>query len=718
MSSDHTGKPKRSGAGQNKQNGGKRPQGRKRSRGRVIRRTLLLLLIVFLVVPAALFGYSYYNSEVPHPADLRNSQIATIVAADDATVISRMASAEGNRVNVTLDDVPVHVRTAILAAEDRTFYENPGFSVRGFVRAARDNITGREDAGGGSTITQQYVKNTVVGSDRSLERKWRELVLAARMAREWSKDDVLLAYLNTIYFGRNSYGIATAAQSYFGKPLADLTVEEGAVIAAVITRPSALDNANDSDALRARWNYVLDGMVEMNALRPSERSDMVFPTILPFDQVPDPNAATGNEGLIRAQVVRELERVGVDQEALDTRGVRIVTTIDPKAQDAALTAVSDIMTGEPERLRTAVVSIDPQSGAVKAYYGGPQGQGYDFAQAPLQTGSSFKVFGLVAALQEGIPLSARYDSSPVNIGNLRITNVAGESCGVCNIAEALKRSLNTSYYRLTLSMSNGAQKIADAAHAAGIPAEIPGLPGKSLSEDGGAPETGIVLGQYQVRPIDMASAYGTLAASGIYHEPYFVQRVVAADGEVLYERAASEGEQRIEKAVAENATQAMLPIAAYSRGNSLAGGRPSAAKTGTTQLGDTGLNKDAWMVGYTPSLSTAVWVGSENSEAILNRWGSSIYGSTLPSSIWKNTMDGALSGTEVESFPWPDPIAGQAGVPTYEPPAPVQRAPQRQSPSQPSPVSPPQVQIPQLPPPPQFQEVEIFPGIRIPLPVR
>lgn len=667
-----------------------------------------------------MFAYGYYRAEVPHPVDLRNNQIATIYAADESSVIARVAPPEGNRINVTLDEVPVHVRNAVLAAEDRGFYNNPGFSVRGFLRAARDNIMGEDDAGGGSTITQQFVKSTVVGSERSVQRKWRELVLSARMAREWSKDDILVAYLNTIYFGRGAYGIATAAEAYFGKPLAELTIEEAAVLAAVINRPSSLDYQTHSEPLEARWKYVLDGMVSMNALAESERSAMHFPHVIPIEDVPDPNAAAGPEGLIRGQVLRELERVGVPHDVIDTRGVRIITTIDPRTQDAAVNAARGVLDGEPAELRTAVVSIDPRSGAVKGYYGGELGQGYDLAQAALQTGSSFKTFGLVAALADGIPLSATYDSSPVTIGNLRITNVNGESCGRCNIAEALKRSLNTSYYRLTLSMSNGAQKIADAAHAAGIPEEIPNF-GKTLTEEDGPPQTGIVLGQYQVRPIDMASAYATLAASGVYHEPYFVQKVVARDGEVLYERPESEGEQRIDKAVAENATQAMLPIAAYSRGNALAGGRPSAAKTGTTQLGDTGFNKDAWMVGYTPSLSTAVWVGTEQAQAITDRWGASIYGSTLPSRIWKQTMDSALEGTPVESFPWPAPIGGQAGVPVYTPPAPQQSAPQRSGGSGPAPApiplpQLPQVEVPPLPQVPQLREVEIFPGIRVPLP--
>ena len=235
------------------------------------------------------------------------------------------------------------------------------------------------------------------------------------------------------------------------------------------------------------------------------------------------------------------------------------------------------------------------------------------------------MFALVAALQQGIGLGYQVDSSPVEVNGIKITNVEGEGCGTCNIAEALKQSLNTSYYRLMLKLKNGPQDVADAAHAAGIAESFPGVE-HTLSEDGkgGPPNNGIVLGQYQSRVIDMASAYATLADSGVYHRPHFVQKVVNADGQVLFDAAQQDepGEQKIDKAVADNVTSAMQPIAGYSRGHNLAGGRPSAAKTGTNQLGDTDANRDAWMVGYTPSLSTAVWVGTtEGTKPLVNKSG-------------------------------------------------------------------------------------------------
>ncbi|MBM4635216.1 penicillin-binding protein [Rhodococcus hoagii] len=687
-----------------------------RRKGRRIALYVSLVVVLLLIAtPLVAFGVAYKNADVPRPSDMVTNQVSTILASD-GTEIARVVPPEGNRTEVTIDQIPGHVRNAVLSAEDRDFYTNPGFSVSGFARAARDNVLGRDSAGGGSTITQQYVKNTLVGSERSVTRKMKELVISSKMAREWSKDEILAAYLNTIYFGRGAYGISAAATAYFGKPLADITVAEGAVLAAVIQSPSSLDPATDPEALQARWNYVLDGMVTMSALASTERQSMVFPDALPTAPNADSGAAPGPEGLIRAQVLRELAESGVSEQDLNTEGLQITTTIDPTAQQAALEAVADTFDGEPENLRTAVVSIDPKSGAVRAYYGGDDGKGFDFAQAGLQTGSSFKVFGLVAALQQDIPLSQTYDSSPLSVYGVTINNVEGESCGKCTIAEALKRSLNTSFYRLTLSMDDGAQKIADAAHQAGIPETVPGWQYPTLTQEGGSPENGIVLGQYLTRPIDMASAYATLAASGMYHKPYFVQKVVTADGVVLLDRPASEGERRLDAAVADNVSQAMLPIAAYSRSHGLAGGRPSASKTGTAQLGDTGKNKDAWMVGYTPQLSTAVWVGTADAQAIENSWGGPVYGSGLPSDIWKKTMDGALEDAPVEKFPWPAPIGGQAGVPAYTGVGSGSSPASSSAAAPAAPAAPPAAPAPQLPPPPAPRVIEILPGVKITLP--
>jgi membrane peptidoglycan carboxypeptidase len=659
------------------------------------------------VLPIVTFAMAYLIVDVPQPGDIRTNQVSTILASDGTSELAKIVPPEGNRVDINIDQVPQHVRDAVMAAEDRDFYSNPGFSFSGFARAVKNNLFGG-DTQGGSTITQQYVKNALVGSQRAgisgIVRKAKELVIATKMSNEWSKDQVLQAYLNIIYFGRGAYGIAAASKAYFNKPVEQLTIADGALLAALIQRPSTLDPAVDPQGSAARWNWVLDGMVTIGALAPADRAAQVFPQTVPPGQSRAESQTTGPNGLIEREVTRELlDLFNIDERTLNTQGLQITTTIDPKAQEAAEKAVNKYLEGQDPDMRAAVVSIDPKTGGVKAYYGGSDAQGFDFAQAGLQTGSSFKVFALVAALEQGIGLGYQVDSAPWNVNGITINNVEGESCGTCSIAEALKRSLNTSYYRLMLKLKNGPSDVAAAAHQAGIADSFPGV-GHTLSEDGkgGPPNNGIVLGQYQTRPIDMASAYATLAASGVYRAPHFVQKVVNSEGQVLFDASTKDSgdSQRIDKAVADNVISAMQPIAGYSNGHNLAGGRPSAAKTGTTQLGDTGANKDAWMVGVTPSLATAVWVGTTQGKPLVNKWGSPVWGSTLPSDIWKSTMDGGLQGTSNESFPKPTAIGGYAGVPAAPPPA----AP---PPSAPPTAAPGETVI--------QPSIELAPGITIPI---
>ncbi|WJZ03929.1 transglycosylase domain-containing protein [Corynebacterium freiburgense] len=696
-----------------------RTKAKKSKAGRIIGGSFLVVTLLAIVGPIVAFMVAYLTATVPKPDELVNKQISYIYAADGSTELARVVPPEGNRQQVKFDEIPKHLRDAVLAAEDREFYSNAGFSISGFGRAVLGQITGDSTAGGGSTITQQYVKNAVVGNDRTMTRKFKELVYSSKMANEWSKDEVLAAYLNTIYFGRNSYGVSAAAQAYYGKPLAEITPSEAAFLAGAIQRPSQLDPWTNRGEAETRWNYVLDGMVETGAISKQERDQQVFPEVVDPAQNSAYTEAAGSNGLIKNQVIAELAALGISENDVQTRGLRVVTTIDPTAQEGAVDAVHNILQNQPDKLRSAVVAIDPNTGAVKAYYGGEEATGWDFANAALQTGSTFKVFGLAAGLQQGIPLSKLYSSAPVQTGNVTVTNVEGVGCGTCAIQEALKRSHNTSFIRFQQDLENGPQDVADMAHALGMAKSLPGIP-KTLSEDGESPYEGIILGQYQSRPVDVAIALSTLANEGVWHKEHFVQKVETAGGEVLYEHKDDEGERRVSAAVANNVMAAMLPIAAYSNGNTLAGGRQSAAKTGTTQLGDTGQNKDAWMIGATPQLATAVWVGTEDNSPLTNAWGGSIYGSGLPAQIWKATMDTALSGEPFETFGAPSGDLGYSPNPQVV--VPTQTAPATSADVVPTTVVPegellvPEQELPPLPemPPAAPEPVEIAPGIRVP----
>ncbi len=629
--------------------------------------TLAVLVVIFVVIPVIIVAIMYQRQDIPTPDSVQANQVSEMYYGDDSTLMGRIVPPEGNRTNVKIDDIPVHVRNAVVAAEDRTFYSNQGFDPMGIARAAMGQVTGKSTAGGGSTITQQYVKNTLVGDEVSYKRKAKEILIAAKMTSSWSKDQILESYLNTIYFGRGAYGIDAAAQSYFNKPVGALTVSEGALLAGMIQSPSALDPVGNRPAAEQRWNYVLDGMVDMGGLPAEERAKAQFPSVVEDAAPLQQNVGPPSNGPIRRQVLAELTNSGISEDMINTRGLRIITTIDPKVQQSVLSSVDEVMSYQPESNKSAAVSVDPRTGAVKGYFGGNDAEGWDYANAPLQTGSTFKIFALAAALDQGIPLTQQVSSAPVTSGNITINNSEGTSCGTCSIAQALKQSLNTSFIRLQTMLKNGPQDTADMAHKAGIPEHIPGLPSETLSEDGGTPYEGVVLGQYPVRTLDMATGLATFADSGMYHPTHFVQKVIASDGEVLLDNSAPEGEQRIDEDVANNLISAMGPIASYSRGHSLAGGRASAAKSGTAQLLDTGNNKDAWFIGATPSLATAVWMGTGANEPLFSGGtGGSMYGNMDPADIWKSIMDRSLEGTDYETFPDPGYIGGQAGAPSYD----------------------------------------------------
>ena len=631
--------------------------------------TLILLAVVVLVIPLTVVGVVYSRTDIPDAGSVRTEQISEIYQSDGTTLIGRIVPPEGNRTLIDLDVVPVHVRNAVIAAEDRSFYSNEGFDPTGIGRAAIGQITGETSAGGGSTITQQYVKNTMVGDAPTYQRKAEEIIIAAKMTREWSKDQILEAYLNTIYFGRGAYGIAAASTAYFNKPVEDLTVEEGALLAGVIQSPSALDPLNNFESSERRWNYVMDGMRELGAIDAQHRANAVFPQVVEDHQGIEQTVGDPTNGAIRRQVLAELAQSGIDEQMLNTRGLKITTTIDPTTQNAVVDAARTNMQGQNADNRTAVVSIDPRTGGVIGYYGGEDGEGWDYANAPLQTGSVFKIFGVAAALEQGIGLGTQISSAPVTTGNVTVTNVGGMSCGTCSVSRALVLSLNTSFIRLQRMLDNGANDVREIAHRTGIPKRIPGLEWETLTEEGADPYDGLILGQYPIRVRDMATGLATFAAEGEHRPTHFIERVETADGEVLLDNSSMEGEQVVDADVANNLSSAMAPIADYSNNHGLAGGRPSASKSGTTQLGDTGFNKDAWFVGYTPSIATAVWVGTDDNKPLLNAWGGTMYGANLPADIWKSAMDGALANTPWESFPTPGYIGGQAGAGQWEAPA-------------------------------------------------
>ena len=607
--------------------GRRRPRGPQRRR-RWIRRVLLAAAATVVLGPVLAFALGYLLFSVPSPDDAVKNQVA-LINYDDGSALTRLVPEAGNRIKVPIEAVPVPVREAVLSAEDRSFYSNPGFDLTGILRAAWNQLRG--GGGGGSTITQQYVKNTFVGDQQTLWRKYKEIILSVKISQEKTKDQILGDYLNAIYFGRGAYGIQAASQTYFGKNVQDLNISEGAVLAGVIQSPSRWDPAVSPERAVQRWTFVLDGMVGQGWLTPQRRAALSFPATVPR-RASVGGVPSDSSGHIVSAVTAELEDLGITDQDLAQQGLRIITSIDPARQKEAVDATHDALTGQPVNLRSAIVAIDPQTGGVLAYYGGDNGLGLDYARAERLAGSTFKPFVVLAALQQDPPIGLGETFSGEPMPGLR--NDDGANCAKCDLKQAMTISNNVVFN--SLAQKVGPEKVAAAARSAGITTPL---------ED---PTSGIALGNKEITTFDLASAYATIAAGGVWHHPHLVTSVTTADGRVLYQ-APTDGEQRFPERVARNVTEAMLDVAPAD-GLALPGGRPVAAKTGTVQSRFEGQNNDAWMAGFTPSVATSVWMGTDMNSPIRTASGTPIEGKSLPGDVWQRFMKSAVADQPVQEF--------------------------------------------------------------------
>jgi membrane peptidoglycan carboxypeptidase len=623
------------------------------------RRVLLLGGAGSVLGAALLVGVGYAVTDVPEP-NASATATATRILYADRSEMGRVG--EQNRIPVRLSDVPEDVQRAVLAAEDRDHYTNPGISPKGIARALFANVRRGGVEQGGSSITQQYAKNAFLTQDRTLSRKVREVFIALKMSREVSKDEVLEDYLNTIYFGRQASGIEVAAQTYFGRSAKDLTLAQGAVLAASIKSPAALDPERHPQDARERWEYVLDGMVEQGWLTPDERAAQSYPEVLKIGQGQKNNDLSGPKGHVITAVLEELAESGFPEERLSAGGLVVQTTIRKQAQDAAIAAVQEITGANPgaDDLQGALVSVNADTGEVFAYYGGASGTGFDFANnstAGRSPGSSFKPYVLATALDQGIGLRTRLDGNTgKKFPGVRepIDNFGDRSYGPVDLVEATQKSVNTAYFQLGVEV--GPKNVAELAHAAGIPETT------RLAQPDGTVQGGIALGKYDVQVIDQAVGFATFANRGVPVEPFLVKKVWNADGDDVYNGEVKRGERAFSEDVAADATFAMQAVvqSGTARGARLAGGRPAAGKTGTSQE-----NKDAWFVGFTPQLSTAVWLGYAQPKTITID-GVEATGGGFSSKIWKAYMDVALEGQPEEEFPEPAFIGGRRSIGTED----------------------------------------------------
>ena len=614
---------------------------------RLVIRAAIFLAGFGFIAGSTLFAFAYFTVSVPDANAFVNSQ-STIIQYSNGEEIGRIGSE--NRQIVPLAKIPLNVRHAVLAAEDRGFYSNRAFSVTGIVRAVLNNLRGGS-LQGGSTITQQYAKTAFLTPERTIQRKIKELVIAIKLENQLSKDQIFENYLNTIYFGRGSYGVQTAAQQYFNRNVDQLTNAQAIVIACILRSPGFYDpsysKANEK-RLTDRFDYVVKGMVEAEWLSPEDAAKIKFPTIAP--RVTS-GSLSGPKGHIIEAVSKELKALGFTEEQLLVGGLVIKTTIDQKAQTAAVDAVNKLTPAKvPENLHVALVAIRPGTGEVVAMYGGAdylKRQLNDATQAIALGGSTFKPFALIAALEAGIPLTSMWNGdSPQTFDDLGkpypVSNYGDEGWGQMSLLEATKHSVNTVF--VPLGQKAGLDKVVDAARRAGIPETVAMMLTPSVA-----------LGPASPHVIDVANAYATFAAQGIKSKPYLVTSVIGSNKGVLYE-SKPQTEEVFSKEVMADLTYALKGVVNGGTGAAaLALGRPAAGKTGTSQS-----NASAWFSAYTPQLAASVAFFRDDATQSLNGIGglTSVTGGTFPARIWTAFMKGALKGEPVMEFPAPANIGG------------------------------------------------------------
>jgi penicillin-binding protein 1A len=630
-----------------------------------------------LVIPYREVDGKLYTSTASKLGSLTELDEPSVVYDKDGAVMA-VLKAEENRKPVTLSEGPAIVKEAVLDVEDANFYGHSGFDVRSTARAFFTNAGAGAIRQGGSTITQQLVKKTLLSSERSVDRKIKEAVLATRLEKEMTKDEILERYLNLVYFGNGAYGVGAAAETYFNVPVGQLGPGEAALLAGLIRNPLANDPFKNPDQARERRATALDQMVQNKHLSEAE-AEVLKASPLPTA----PNKPAERQSYFMEALKRQLladPRLGDTApdryDAIFRGGLKIHTTFDPQAQQLAEQATSQGLPpvgsrGNRVGATSALVTVDAATGYVRAVVGGPgfsDENKFDIAtQGYRQPGSTFKMFTLLAALEAGYGPGSTVDGSGPCIaaegvakGRKRsavnadyVINNAGDTIGggTMTMQAATAGSVNCAFERMAATI--GFEKVGEMARRLGVGLDprFPIVPPYPAT---------LPIGVKEATPLEMAAAYAAVADDGIYHAPSFVDRVEDRSGKAII-KGPEEGKRVISTTVARTAAQIMKGVfsgtAACCR---LKANQPAAGKTGTTDL-----SKNTWFIGYTPTTVTAVWVGVPRGNVSMRGLGGhgTVFGATYAAPIWKAFMDQYLAGKPAPDFPGVPPKQGIGSKP-------------------------------------------------------
>jgi penicillin-binding protein 1A len=589
------------------------------------------------------------------------------IYASDGTVLATLFLDE-NRAWVRLKDINDVTQQAVIAIEDKNFYQHPGIDTEGIIRALIRNLEAGEIEQGASTITQQLVRNVFpeVGTERTFARKVQEARLAMRLEQEYTKDQILELYLNEVYLGRGIYGVGTAAEFYFGKQASRLTLSEAATVAGLISSPETYNPLNDMGAAVARRNVVIDQMLGLGWITEAEAASARAEAIELRSKAQRPLEQQRVKApffveFLKRQILDDPRFGGTHEQRIRTLfqgGLDIHTTLVPRLERSGHGAITAHLpdTDDPD---SAIAAVDARTGAIRVLIGG---RDFEASQVNLatgqggtgrQAGSAFKPFTLVAAFEQGIPPGKVYEStsgqivdcSPYGPTNYPAVNADGGGEGYIDLWTATQRSVNAVFVQL--AVDTGPPNIVEAAHRMGIESELPAV-------------CSLTLGTGEVTPLEMAAAYQTLATGGIHCEPFAMTKVVDRDGEILLQQKKGDCERVVEEDVA-NLVVAMLQRV-------VSGGTGYQANLGTWPVfgktGSTNDYADAWFTGCTFQVCSSVWVGHlEGRVSMVNVNGvSRVYGGTFPAMIWHDFMLAVMDGREPVAFP-PAPPQPSATVP-------------------------------------------------------
>ena len=649
--------------------------------------SLLLRFTLITIAGVCAFGliFSQLVPQVAHLSEAASFDVAAQIALPElqegSTILDMHGDPMGelvgaeNRIVVPLDRISTQMREAVLAVEDSDFYQHHGVSAKSILRAVQANSEAGQISQGGSTITQQLVKLSLVGDETSLRRKVKEASLAIQLENQFCenttqkecKDRILEQYLNTVYLGRGAYGVEAAALLYFGVPAAEIDWGQAAILTSLIRNPNGYDPIRYPEVAERRREVVLGRMAEVGVITDAE-ADFIAASPLPTELHTSVSSASAQDlnyferkvrdELLKAEWLAPTEELR--RYLIFNGGLTITSTYDPRAQFLAQAASNSnpIAAANPETV-AVVASVEPSNGAVRAVVGETEvpGKGIVEIATPAtgrSPGSSFKTFTLLAALEAGYTIRDSISSNPApqklyrGWGITESTWPSGCKGGNLELARATASSNNCAFARLQAAV--GAENVIDVARRLGI----------NTLDDDRDDVPSLTLGGTAVRPLEMAAAYAAIANDGRYNPPHFVTKVTDRDGNVLYEYEPST-EQAIPVEVARQATEALQGVVTGGtyKGGALPNRQPAAGKTGTNEATDGG-NTDVWFVGFTPQIATAVWIGNPAGQT--NMKGGRVQGGTVAGRVWHEFMAPYLEDAPVVSFPEPRRITSSRKV--------------------------------------------------------